>query len=846
MHIKSIKNFVLLILTSLLVLLSLEAVVSLEAKTDKTLLNHQSVNRNVTSTSSSLVPSPSSSRSSVDADEEEEEGEGEDAFEEEVTDEEGTGLESTSGPSTSSSPGNEEEKPPDLPTALHAKATASNIHVTWMPPKDRKTAVRGYTIGWGVGVPDVYSKVLDPKTRSFTISDLKPQVEYVISLRAYNNMGDGQPAYASLRTLAADTEEGVTTIFPPVGLKANILSSSTVVLQWTDSGRQTTATDNRQYVIRYTSNFRSVSPKYKFGYSNRTTLMIDGLKPATQYEFSVKVVKGKTESTWSMSVINSTLDASPSSPPRDLTIVADEDNASAVRLHWQPPKYPNGQITGYIILYTTDETRPEREWSVHPLVGDKMNTMITDMLPDTLYFFKIQAKNEKGSGPVSSPAISFRTLALSSASTTNLLRKGPSVTSSVTSSSSSTEPIYITMIAVVSVVTLVLIFIVTLILCRGYNRKSSSTAKYSAAATSPRSSARNNKNRASRELNPPDLWIHHDQLELKSLDKNQDPDMTPTPVLRTFQDPLLTSCNSVSPAPPPSLNSSLGLVGGVHGGPCGHSSIYDDVNRGISVPSPASSVDHHHSNQLSIFPPASNTNTSTIRRTGRAKPIMIPAESVGILSTSGNNTASTAFDSSTILRPVYPVNGRNSYNIHGTLSKGNGGSHQLNCYEVNDCNLYDPVTGLSSSGVGMTMSLLHTTSFPTPAPTLSSSNVSYSSPTHSGNSASGGGGSINSPTMSDQPPPPPSLNHTHLHHHHLQQHQYQNHQHHCLTTSSPSMNNLAPSGTRMPLTLQTPLRSYDIHSSSCTPSSSSTTSSSSTCANNSQPANNVTPKQIGK
>lgn len=36
----------------------------------------------------------------------------------------------------------------------------------------------------------------------------------------------------------------------------------------------------------------------------------------------------------------------PSSPPRDLTVVSSEDDPSQINLHWQPPKQPNGHITG--------------------------------------------------------------------------------------------------------------------------------------------------------------------------------------------------------------------------------------------------------------------------------------------------------------------------------------------------------------------------------------------------------------------------------------------------------------------------------------------------------------------
>ena len=47
-----------------------------------------------------------------------------------------------------------------------------------------------------------------------------------------------------------------------------------------------------------------------------------------------------------MVVENRTLEAPPSSPPRDLTIVQSEDNPAIINLSWQPPRAPNGQIDG--------------------------------------------------------------------------------------------------------------------------------------------------------------------------------------------------------------------------------------------------------------------------------------------------------------------------------------------------------------------------------------------------------------------------------------------------------------------------------------------------------------------
>lgn len=63
---------------------------------------------------------------------------------------------------------------------------------------------------------------------------IEPNTEYVISLRAFNNVGDGQPVYEQVRT--KPREESVpATLTTPIGLKAVVLTPFTVALQWTDT-----------------------------------------------------------------------------------------------------------------------------------------------------------------------------------------------------------------------------------------------------------------------------------------------------------------------------------------------------------------------------------------------------------------------------------------------------------------------------------------------------------------------------------------------------------------------------------------------------------------------------------
>lgn len=50
-------------------------------------------------------------------------------------------------------------------------------------------------------------------------------------------------------------------------------------------------TDNRYYVVRYTSHHHSSNVRYKYHNATDLNCMINDLKPNTLYEFTVKLVK---------------------------------------------------------------------------------------------------------------------------------------------------------------------------------------------------------------------------------------------------------------------------------------------------------------------------------------------------------------------------------------------------------------------------------------------------------------------------------------------------------------------------------------------------------------------------
>nr|XP_045611215.1 neogenin-like isoform X3 [Procambarus clarkii] len=422
----------------------------------------------------------------------------------------------------------DENRVPDKPINLKAVALTDHIRVWWQPPALHNVMMRGYTIGWGRGIPDVYSKIVDSKQRSYVIEDLDPNAEYVISLRAFNNVGDGQPVYEQVRT--RPTEEAVAaTLTPPVGLKAVVLTSFTVALQWTDTtlNRNQYISDTRYYTVRYTtySSASSSSPRYRYVNATDVTCLIDNLKPSTMYEFAVKTTKGRRESPWSLVVSNTTLVARPSSPPRDVTVVTIPDEPSTTIFNWQPPKQSNGKITGYLIFYTTDAAG---DWVMEEVLGDRMTSTVHGLTPSTLYYYKMQARNVKGFGPFSSVG-NFTTL--------------PAVGKSIGKPSGwfvdRGSLIVLVIAGVAGAITLIGAFVGATIYCRrvkpqprpsnvrgrvlGDAAAVPPAASPSAASVNitlqPRVGSCSKSNKP--EVQPPDLWIHHDHLELKNFDKGE-------------------------------------------------------------------------------------------------------------------------------------------------------------------------------------------------------------------------------------------------------------------------------------------------------------------------------------
>uniref|UniRef100_A0A3P9LN78 DCC netrin 1 receptor n=1 Tax=Oryzias latipes TaxID=8090 RepID=A0A3P9LN78_ORYLA len=479
----------------------------------------------------------------------------------------------------------DESQVPDQPSSLHVRPLPNSIIMSWTPPLSPNILVRGYIIGYGVGSPYAETVRVDSKQRYYSIENLEPSSHYVISLKAFNNAGEGVPLYESAVTRSltdpidpleddlfhlfdkypTPMPDTSTPMIPPVGVQAVALSSDSVRMSWADNSmtKNQKSSEVRYYSVKWKSSY-STSGKYKSADTTALSHTITGLKPNTMYEFAVMVTKGRKSSTWSMTAHATTYEAAPSSAPKDLTVISREGRPRSVLISWQPPLEANGRITGYILYYTMDKNIPIDDWVMEAISGDRLTHQVVDLNLDTVYYFRIQAKNAKGVGPLSEP-IHFRTAKVEHPDKM-ANDQGQPINYFLIFFSFSVTPqknsnLLVIIVVSVGAIAVVVVVIVALICTR----------RSSAQQRKKRASHSASKRKGSqKDLRPPDLWIHHEEMEMKNMEKA--PSVAPS-----GRDSPLQSCQDLPQVAHSQSESQMGSKSS-HSGPDA-----DEASSGIST-----------------------------------------------------------------------------------------------------------------------------------------------------------------------------------------------------------------------------------------------------------------------
>uniref|UniRef100_A0A672HZM7 Receptor-type tyrosine-protein phosphatase delta n=1 Tax=Salarias fasciatus TaxID=181472 RepID=A0A672HZM7_SALFA len=161
-------------------------------------------------------------------------------------------------------------------------------------------------------------------------------------------------------------------------------TATSITLTW-DSGNPEPVS---YYIIQHRAK-SSEDPYKEIDGIATTRYSVGGLSPYSHYDFRVAAVNTIGQGPSSEVVEARTAEQAPSSPPRQ--VIGRMLSATTAMIHWDEPEEPNGQVVGYRVYYTSDNTLPVNQVFI----------TIQDLTPNKTYYIRVLAFTSVGDGPLS-------------------------------------------------------------------------------------------------------------------------------------------------------------------------------------------------------------------------------------------------------------------------------------------------------------------------------------------------------------------------------------------------------------------------------------------------------------
>ncbi len=273
--------------------------------------------------------------------------------------------------------------PPGAPSNLNATSSdAWSADLTWV---DNANNELGYRIESKIGATGTYELVttLGPNTTAASITSLLEGTQYNYRLQGVN--AGGRSAYSN--------EQSVTTVLiSPGTLTAQALSSSQVLLNWTDRSATETGFRIERSPVTNT-NYTEIATVG----ANTTSFTDSGLSEATKYWYRVRAYNADTTSAYSNEKAATTLYNIPA-PPSGLRITSLLSNK--VTLSWSDN---SGNETGFKIQRKqgVTGTYTDIKTTAANVTGYTDKSGLRD---GTLYYYRVCATNAAGDSAFSNEA----------------------------------------------------------------------------------------------------------------------------------------------------------------------------------------------------------------------------------------------------------------------------------------------------------------------------------------------------------------------------------------------------------------------------------------------------------
>ncbi|KAI2797964.1 Protein tyrosine phosphatase, partial [Blomia tropicalis] len=223
--------------------------------------------------------------------------------------------------------------------------------------------------------------------QNYTLRNLEPYTEYLVTLRVFNPAGDGPTS-----TLAASTDEGVSS--PPRNATIQRVNNQMARVQWSEptlaNGR---IIGYHIYVHNVAANLTEVKKFQSSNFAQHSMeYSIHNLKPYTQYKVWIKAYTQRTEGEASRTLEFLT-DVSGPSAPIIVNLTCDGDDSLIVQ--WTRPEVFYNKIDYYFVYYRSehDSDSDFEEIAINIPGFDPLqehDTKITNLTKGTLYEVKVQ------------------------------------------------------------------------------------------------------------------------------------------------------------------------------------------------------------------------------------------------------------------------------------------------------------------------------------------------------------------------------------------------------------------------------------------------------------------------
>ncbi|XP_076305612.1 sidekick cell adhesion molecule isoform X1 [Tachypleus tridentatus] len=285
--------------------------------------------------------------------------------------------------------------PSHAPYNVTIRAVNANaLRVRWTPlrPVEWYGIPRGYNISFRphIDLSSSYRSVIleDHNENSHVLVALEEFTEYEVYMQAFNDVGSSEPSPLAVeRTRESFPSQG------PSDVQANVTSSTTIVVEWREVPKPHQNGIIEGYKVYYGS--RSVPFQYKTIEKNNTfTTTLTQLRKYTLYNIQVLAYTRVGDGALSVPPVSiQTLEDVPGEPSN---ISFPDVTTTTVRLIWDSPEDPNGEIIAYRVSYRRNSSL---EGTVtKDLAATERTLKIFNLNPETYYHFTVTAQTNEGWG----------------------------------------------------------------------------------------------------------------------------------------------------------------------------------------------------------------------------------------------------------------------------------------------------------------------------------------------------------------------------------------------------------------------------------------------------------------